>query len=87
MLIKSLNDIYLGAVVLTVVGAAFYALHDHHVALIERQAQAEPAVLQACTEIAAYARGPFFQADGAVKEQCLLKFDRRYAQARSAQRE
>jgi hypothetical protein len=83
--VKSLNDIYLGAAVLTVLGAGFYALHNHHVELIERQARAEPAVLQACTEIAAHARGPFFQADGAVKEQCLLKFDPRYAQARAAE--
>lgn len=81
MLIKSLNDVYLGAAVLTLVGAGLFAAHEYHVSEVERQAQAEPAVLQACTEIAAYARGPFFQGEGAVKEQCLLKFDRRYAQA------
>lgn len=82
MLIQSLRDVYLGAAVLGVVGFGLYAIHDHHVELVERQSRAQPTVLQACTEIAAHARGPFFQADGAVKEQCLLKFDPQYAQER-----
>lgn len=73
------RDLYIAAAVLAILGPILYYFDSEHVGLAQRQALAEPAVLQACTEIAAQARGPY---SGSVKEECLLKFDRQYAQAR-----
>lgn len=73
------RDIYIVAFVLAVLGPILYVLDREYLNQVERQARAEPAVLQACTEIASQARGPFFSS---VKEECLMKFDRSYAQAR-----
>jgi hypothetical protein len=78
---KWLVDVCIGAAVLGVVLPILFALDDHRFALAERHARAEPSILEACTEVAAQARSPFF---GAVKELCLKKFDRRYGQAREA---
>lgn len=72
-------DISIGAVVLGIVGPILFWVDSHHIALQKRQAQVEPSVLEACTDIAAQAQGAYY---GTVKERCLVKFDRRYAQAR-----
>jgi hypothetical protein len=78
---KWLVDISIGAVVLGIVGPILFLVDSQHIALQQRQAQAEPSVLEACTDIAAHAQGAYF---GTVKERCLVKFDQRYAQASRA---
>ncbi len=72
-------DISIGAVVLGILGPVLFMLDDRRMALMEQQAQAEPSVLAACTDIAAHAQGAFY---GTVKERCLMNFDPKYAQAR-----
>jgi hypothetical protein len=64
-----------------IVLSVLFAVDRHNMAVADLQALAQPSILQACTDIASQARGPYF---GAVKEQCLVKFDQRYAVARKA---
>lgn len=78
---KWLMDICIGGVVMGIVLSILFALDKHNMAVADLQASAQPSVLQACTDIASQARGPYY---GAVKEQCLVKFDQRYAAARKA---
>lgn len=78
---KWLVDICIGGVVLGVVLPLLFALDKHNMAVADLQASAQPSVLQACTDIASQARGPYY---GAVKEQCLVKFDQQYAAARKS---
>ncbi len=75
-------DISIGVVVLGVLGPILFMLDNQHMALQERQAQAEPSVLAACKDIAAHAQGAYY---GTVKDRCLMQFDRQYADARKAE--
>ncbi|HVL75481.1 MAG TPA: hypothetical protein VM406_05650, partial [Noviherbaspirillum sp.] len=76
-----ISDIFIAAAVFGILGPIFFAIDNRHTAWLERQARAEPAVLEACAEIAAAARSPYA---GAVKEQCLIKFDRSHARSGAA---
>ena len=78
---KWFADIFIGVVVFSVLGPIMFMLDKQYMALQERQARADPAVLEACTDIAGLVQGTHY---GTVKERCLLRFDRQYAQARTA---
>lgn len=77
---KWMVEFSIGALVLGVVLPILYMLDGKYLALQDHQSRVEPAVLEACMDVASTAG----TRHGTVKDRCLQRFDKEYAQLRRA---